>query len=268
MFRVAKHLMRGQRMAEDESVYVSEQNGVRSLHLGSETIQSSMRVRDPFALELAYTRAMMCFMLFNDSVKTMLTLGLGGGSLSKYIYAQCPEIQAKVVEINPKVIQVARSQFFVPEDDARFQVIEADGLQYLQNLDARLDLLVLDAFDRNGITPELSSQSFFDLCADQLGTDGILIANLWGSDKNFDVYVSRIEQSCSAGVLILPTGRPGNVIVFGFKREPADLRISSLRTRAKALEKTHTSIEFLQFIDKLAQHNTSTANRIFIGNQQ
>lgn len=261
MFRIAKHLMRGT-PAEDDSVHVSELNGVRSLHLGSDTIQSAMRVREPFALELSYTRAMMCFMLFKDSVNTMLTLGLGGGSLAKYIYANCPQIHATVVEINPNVIRIARSQFFVPENDARFEVIEADGLKYMQILERPLDLLVLDAFDRNGIAPELSSQSFFDLCADALQADGILIANLWGSDKNFDVYVGRIEQSCNGGILILPTGKPGNVLVFGFKREPADLRISTLRMRAKSLEKTH-KIEFLQFIDKLVQRNASTANRIF-----
>ncbi|OYY82394.1 MAG: spermidine synthase, partial [Methylophilales bacterium 16-45-9] len=58
MFRVAKHLMRGftHTSAADEAVDVSELDGVRALHLGSSTIQSAMRIRDPFALELAYTR--------------------------------------------------------------------------------------------------------------------------------------------------------------------------------------------------------------------
>ena len=91
----------------------------------------------------------------------------------------------------------------------------------------------------------------------------VMAVNLWGSDKNFDVYLQRIEQSFSGKALILPTGRPGNVAVFGFKREPGDLRISSLRARAKELEKTH-KIEFLQFVEKLAEHNESTSNRIFM----
>ena len=45
-------------------VDVSEQDGVRSLHLGSNTVQSSMRVSAPFDLEVTYTRGMMCFLLF------------------------------------------------------------------------------------------------------------------------------------------------------------------------------------------------------------
>lgn len=267
MFRVAKHLMRGftHHSAADEAVEVSESDGVRALHLGSSTIQSAMRIRDPFALELAYTRGMMCFLLFNEQARSMLTIGLGGGSIAKYVHANCPEIASKVIEINPRIIQVARNQFYVPENDDRLQIIEGDGLQYLAEHADSCDVLMIDAFDSNGIPPNFCSQDFFDQCAVSLRHDGILVINLWGSDKNFDVYLQRIEQSFSGKALILPTGRPGNVAVFGFKREPADLRISTLRTRAKILEKTH-KIEFVQFVEKLAQHNASTANRIFMNN--
>jgi len=264
VFRVAKHLLRGLApSAADDAVEVSELDGVRALHLGSATIQSAMRIRDPFALELTYTRGMMCFLLFKSNARHMLTIGLGGGSIAKYVHEYCPEISSKVIEINPRIIQVARNQFFVPENDARLEIIEADGLQHLAEHHDSADVLMIDAFDSNGIPPDFCSQDFFDQCADALKYDGILVINLWGSDKNFDVYLNRIEQSFYGKALILPTGRPGNIAVFGFKREPADLRMSSLRSRAKELEKTH-KIEFLQFVEKLAEHNESTNNRIFM----
>jgi len=163
VFRVAKHLMRGlvHSSAADEIVDVSELDGVRALHLGSATIQSAMRIRDPFALELTYTRGMMCFLLFHHNVRHMLTIGLGGGSIAKYVHAYCPEIESKVIEINPRIIQVARNQFFVPENDDRLQVIEADGLQYLAEHKDATDVLLIDAFDSNGIPPNFCSQDFF-----------------------------------------------------------------------------------------------------------
>lgn len=260
MFRVAKHLMKA---FVNDSVDVSESDGVRSLHLGSVTIQSAMRIRDPFALELAYTRGMMCFLLFNANIKNVLAIGLGGGSLPKYIYAYCSEIFTRVIEINPKIIQIARSQFEVPDNDERLEVIEGDGLQYLAEHESATDVLLIDAFDSNGIPPDFCSQDFFDQCATTLSSEGILAINLWGSDKKFDIYLQRIEQSFAGNVLILPTGKPGNIAVFGFKRAPADLRIASLRERAKMLEKTH-KIEFLQFVEKLAEHNQSSNNRIFM----
>jgi len=265
MFRVAKHLMRGlaNSLSGEAAVEVSELDGVRALHLGSTTVQSAMRIRDPFALELTYTRGIMCFLLFNPLLKNVLSIGLGGGSLAKYMHAYCPDIVSTVIELNPKIIQLARSQFYLPENDARLEVIEADGLVYLAEHANAAELLIIDAFDSNGIPPNFCSQDFFDQCATTLSAEGMLVINLWGSDKNFDIYLQRIEQSFDGQVLTLPTGKPGNIAVFGFKRKPADLRIASLRERAKLLEKTH-KIEFLQFVEKLAEHNSSTNNRIFM----
>lgn len=264
MFRVAKHLMKA---FASEAIEVSESNGIRALHMGSVTVQSAMQIRDPNALELTYTRGMMCFLLFNSHIEQVLAIGLGGGSIPKYIHAHCLEISTTVIEISPKIIQVARSQFYVPDNDERLQIVEGDGLQYLADHTSATDVLLIDAFDSNGIPPDFCSQDFFDQCAETLKSDGILAINLWGSDKNFDVYLQRIEQSFASKVLILPTGKPGNIVVFGFNREPADLRIGRLRDRAKQLEKNH-KIEFLQFVEKLVEYNEGTSNRIFMSSDK
>ena len=255
------------REPKEASIDVREMDGVRSLHLGSVTIQSAMRVKDPSALELTYTRGMMCFLLFNPQVKNLLAIGLGGGSIAKYIHAYCPQIKSRVIEINPQIINTARSHFYLPDNDARLEVIEDDGLKYLlapDNADTAPQVLMIDAFDQFGIPPDFCTQDFFDRCAESLSDDGILAINLWGSDKNFDVYLQRIEQSFANQVLTLPTGKPGNIVVFGFKRLPSDLRIASLRSHAKILETQH-KIEYLSFVEKLKEHNASTHNRLKFG---
>ncbi len=252
----------------DTSVDVSEIDGVRSLYLGSITVQSAMRVKNPTALELTYTRGMMCFLLFNSHIKNVLSIGLGGGSLPKYIHAYCPQITSRVIEINPQIINVARSYFYLPENDERLMVIEGDGLRYLQGHEDSAgvllpDVLLIDAFDQFGIPPDFCTQDFFDNCAKTLSHSGMLVINLWGSDKRFDSYLQRIEQSFNHHVLMLPTGKPGNIVVFGFKRLPNDLRMATLRIRAKELEVAH-KIEFVQFVEKLKEHNASTSNRLML----
>ena len=243
-------------------VEVIEVDGVRSLYLGSVTIQSSMRVRTPNTLELAYSRGMMCFLLFSDNVKNVLSIGLGGGSVPKYIYANCPEISQTIVEINPQVIATARSHFYVPENDERLNVIEGDGIAYLAENPTSADVLMIDAFDALGIPPDFCSQDFFDSCEMTLKNDGIFAINLWGSDKNFDIYLRRIEQSFDDNVLMLPTGKPGNIVVFGFKNLP-EVRIVNLRERAKSLEFAH-KIDFLSFFEKLCEHNPHNNKQFFI----
>jgi len=257
--RISRAVHKG--MTGEESVDVSEMDGVRSLYLGSETVQSAMRVKAPYELELAYSRGMMMFLLFMKQPKEVLMVGLGGGSVAKYIHHFLPEMQTRVVEINPRIIQVARSHFYLPDDDDRLEVIEGDGVVYLQENGATADVLLLDIFDSQGVPPELYNQAFFDTCEASLRLDGMMAVNLWGSDKNFDIYLQRIEQSFHGRVLVLRTGRPGNMVVFGFKRPPRDLRWSTLRVRAKALQEHH-KIEFLEFVEKLKDENLSTSNRL------
>lgn len=251
MFRFNRKIHKSVR--DDSVVEVSEISGIRSLHLGTVTIQSSMKVKDPFALELTYTRGMMCFLLFSDDIKTVLTIGLGGGSVPKYIYANCPNISQTIVEINPQIISIARSHFFVPDYDDRFNVIEGDGIAHLAENTNSTDCLMIDAFDRFGIPPDFCSQDFFDSCEMALKNNGIFAINLWGSDKNFDIYLQRIEQSFNNQTFMLQTGKPGNIVVFGFKKA-LSLNQKKLKERAKNLENTH-KIEFSSFVEKLCEHN-------------
>ena len=264
---ISRAINRG--LGNADSVDVSEVDGVRSLYLGSETVQSSMRIKAPYDLELTYSRAMMLFLLFlNKSVAKapveVLMIGLGGGSVAKYVHHYLPQIKTRVVEINEQIIRIARSHFYLPEDDERLQVIAGDGVVFLQEHMQTADVLLLDVFDSKGVPTDMYNQAFFDSCAESLKLDGMMAVNLWGSDRNFDIYLQRIEQSFNQRVLVLRTGKPGNIVVFGFKRAPADLRWASLRQRAKELETQH-KIEFLEFVEKLREHNPNTSNRLLLG---
>jgi spermidine synthase len=253
MFRFNRKIHKS--VADNNVVEVTEMDGVRSMHLGSVTVQSSMRVKEPFALELPYSRGMMGFLLFKQNTQQVLTIGLGGGSVPKYIWQYCPTIAQTVVEINPQVIQIARSHFYVPEDDARFHVLQTDGIAYLQAHLNICDVLMIDAFDSVGIPPDFCTQAFFDDCAEVLRYDGIFVINLWGSDKNFDIYLQRIEQSFDGHVLMLPTGKPGNIVVFGFKHASTPvIKLAQLQTRAQQLALEHR-IDFADLADRLISHN-------------
>ena len=117
-------------MAQD-SIEISEQAGVRSLHFSSDWVQGAMRVRRPNALELAYTREMMAGLLLRDRPwpRKALLIGLGAGSLAKFIYHNLPDTKITVVEINPQVEVVARLHFKLPDDPKRLRVVIGDGAE-------------------------------------------------------------------------------------------------------------------------------------------
>lgn len=257
MFGLGKKVLR--RAMTSHQVEITEMDGVRSLYIDTNTIQSSMSVSDPYQLMLNYSKGMMGFKLFHDSVKQVLMIGLGGGSVTKYLWKFCPEIKQTVIELNPEVINIAGSHFYLPENDERLNVLEDDGLAYLKQAaqDATLpapDLIIIDAFDGFGIPPDFCTQSFFDDCEAALLDYGMLAINLWGSDKKFEIYWQRMLTSFDKQVLKLPTGKPGNIIVFAFKGVLNKLTLNHLLARARDLVE-YDQIDYTAYVEMLFDHN-------------
>lgn len=254
---------RARNSAADSAVEVSEKNGVRSLHLGSTTVQSAMRIAAPNELELAYTRSMMAFLLFHPRPRRVLMVGLGGGSLAKFVYHRLPSARTVVVEINPQVVAAARAYFCLPPDDERLAVTLGEGGAYVVAHPSEADVLMVDGFDGSRQVESLASQAFYDACAAALEEDGILVANLWGNDSRFDAYLSRIEASFGDAVLCLPAEKRGNVIVLALKKSPGKPRWDELRARAKELEAVY-GLEFLRFVEALRVMNPCSERRLLV----
>lgn len=241
-----------------ETVYVSEKYGVRSLHIGSDTIQSSMRIAKPWDLELSYTRSMMGFLLFHEAPSRVLMIGLGGGSLAKFIHRRMPETAVEVIEVSPRVVAIARQCFLVPPDDARFRVIVGDGAAHVAESGPGADVIMVDGYDGDSQVEELSNRKFYDACRRRLNAGGVLVVNLWGSDRGFTDTLRRIDAAFPAGTLCLPAHKPGNVIVIAFRDPPGNLRWAELERRAAALELSH-EMEFPQFVQALRKMNRHDA---------
>lgn len=249
--------------ADDVVVDVSEKDGIRSLHLGSEAIQSSMRVRDPIELVLGYSRCMFAFLLFREVPKQMVVIGLGGGSIPKFVHHYMPQTRVVAVELLPQVVSIARSMFCLPPDDERLQVVVGDGAAYIANLLDPVDIIMLDAFGPTGIAEALSTEDFFGRCRDRLIPDGTLLVNLWGSDPRFQVYVDRLSRAFDGQVLCLPARQRGNITALCFKRSSHNPSWSSLKERAAILE-AHFPLEFSEFVTDLTRMNEHNDRRLAI----
>jgi spermidine synthase len=246
-----------------DSVYVTERFGVRSLHIGSDTVQSAMRLARPNDLELAYTRSMMAFLLFRPPPRRVLMVGLGGGSLAKFVYHRMPDAVTEVIEVNPQVVAVARRLFEVPAADARLLVRVCDAAEFVASDGDGFDTILVDGYDGESQVPELATEAFYGGCRRRLGHGGVLVVNLWGSDRRFDDYLARIEGAFPRATLCLPAEKPGNVIVFGFRDPPAALRWDELERGARILEARY-ALEFERFVHGLRRMNRCDAERLYI----
>ncbi len=218
-------------------VEVSEKDGVVSMHIGSITIQSSMRINKPFYLELDYTQAMSMAALFLKSPKEILCIGLGGGTIPKFLYKLFARTKLTILELNPKVIQVSKHFFKLPQESSRFQIIEGDGIHYVGATDRKYDLFLSDAFEEYGLPEVFCTLAYFESCKNILSDEGIFVINLWGSDPKTPIYINRIMSAFNQQVFYVQSDKPGNVIVFGFNYPLPSLTESAVKIKLKSLEK-------------------------------
>jgi spermidine synthase len=162
----------------------------------------------------------MAFLLFKPEPREVLMVGLGGGSLTKFIYHRLPGAHIVAIEVNSRVVAVARQYFLVPPDDERLNIIVADGAEYLHDHNPGADVIVIDGYDAESQAEALSTPAFYRDCARALGDAGMLVVNLWGGDRNFTTCVNRIAKAFDGLVACLPAGKPGNIAAFAFKRSP------------------------------------------------
>ena len=240
---------------QESNIEMSEKDGVRALHLGSSMIQSAMRLSTPNDLELAYTRCMMGFLLFHPNPAHILMIGLGGGSLVKFVYERMPQTKITVVEISPQVIATARSYFSLPSDSERLQVVTAEGGEYVASNPVTADILMVDGFDDGCQVGTLCSQDFYNRARESLNKNGVLVVNLLSRDRGREEYMRRIQHTFNGHVLILMTEVRGNQIVFALKHSPGKLAWEELSRRAENLE-SELALPFSKFIMGLRKYNS------------
>jgi spermidine synthase len=222
----------------DSTVEVIDERGVRNLHLGTGAIQSSMRLSRPWDLELAYTRAMMAFLLFVPEPLDVLMIGLGGGSLAKFIRRQRPAARVRAVEPNAQVVAAARSHFFLPPDDDCLQVRIEDGAIYVPAHPNSADVLLLDGYDAGNQVEALATLNFYRACRKTLKPGGVMSANLWGLDRGFSDYFARIVEAFDGQVCSLNVQGKTNVVVLALESERGPARLEHALGAAPDLGRT------------------------------
>ena len=244
-------LLRQVRSGEYDKPFVIDDGTTRSLHFSLSLIQSTMSLKDPYALVLDYTQAMMGFLLFCPRPRQILMLGLGGGSLAKFCYRHVGSAKITVVEIDPHVIAF-RDEFELPPDDARLSVIEGDGAEWVvksREWDERPDVVMMDAFDRHGLSGSVSSIGFYQSVHDALSGRGVMVANLAGDKDSREDHLAMIAQVFDDRLLTIRLP-DGNDIVFAFRQPGFTPRWREIGNLAKAL-RTRTGLDYPRFAQRL-----------------
>lgn len=237
-------------------IEIRESRGVRTLHFGSDWVQGAMRVARPWDLELVYTREMIAALLLSPSWPQMprriLQIGLGAGSLTRFIDRYLPEACQVVIEESAAVVAAARQGFNLPVEDDRLRIEVAEGVEWMAASKETFDLILVDGFDAAGQTGELESLTFYRHCHERLVRGGLLVCNFLSRSPNFLQSCLALDAAFEGRSRLLPQSPSGNVIALGAVSETVSLNEAALRERAARLQE-QTRLDLTSLVDRLAE---------------
>jgi len=160
-------------------VLVMDEGPRRVMRFGSPAAseQSAIEPRNPRALPVEYVRYALIGLAHQGGPRRVLMIGLGGGTFSTLVHRALPEATVDAVEIDPVVVQAARTHFGLRED-GRYRVHVADAADWIARAQTTYDFVLLDAYAGEGIPEALATRAFFEAVARRLAPGGVVAINI------------------------------------------------------------------------------------------
>lgn len=203
---------------ETDELY-GERGLFRVLQFASEAVQGAMDMNRPERIILEYQRAMLHLLQHHvPDPGRVFIIGQGTGTIASHLSGS----EVIVAEIDPLVAEISRS-FFGYAGDA---VCIGDGRALLeQEKPNSFDVIIVDAFSEQGTPSHLASLGFFQLAAEKLDQEGLLLLNLFGRGAD-DIWIAALTSTLrevmeDVRVFSLPASQPHeprNMLIAGSRK--------------------------------------------------
>lgn len=150
--------------------------------------QSCMDVKRPDRIVMNYPQMMLGALFLQPEPRSVLVIGLGGGTIPRALTQLIPHATIDVVEIDPAVVRVAKDYFGFVES-SKVRSFAQDGRVFVKRAlreQRKYDLVMLDAFDHEYIPEHLLTREFIQETRRLLSSNGVLVANTFSSSRLYD----------------------------------------------------------------------------------
>ena len=197
-------------------IQVVDTDTTRSLYFDSPVEQSRYFFNAPLTLAFEYQSHLFEFIVEHAEqhpLKSVLFLGLGGGTLPTQLNALYPNCQQTIIELRQAVIDLAYDYFFLP-DVPEITCLQQDAAEFMQSHQQQYDLVIVDLFDAQSMPDEFLQKPFLNALKQAKKSPGLVLFNLWSSlpadalkvidywETQTDIHV-RLKESLSTGNILL-----------------------------------------------------------------
>ena len=115
------------------------------------------------------------------SIERVLVIGGGDGGTVREVLRYAEVKHVTMVELDRMVVEACKlhlTEFGVPWDDPRLEVLFQDGVAYLRDTAERFDVILIDGPDPVGPAEGLYQSPFYASCRDRLKPQGVFAAQV------------------------------------------------------------------------------------------
>lgn len=141
------------------------------------TIQTVMDLSKPYNPVLPHMHGMLLSLYYASEPKSILELGLGGGSLQRFFTHHFTECNIQSVEIDHKIIEYFNAFFANGVPNPLQKVTQEDAQEAIKQFHD-IDMLFVDLFSGNAPPSFINDKTFYENCFNALSKDGIIVINL------------------------------------------------------------------------------------------
>jgi spermidine synthase len=205
-------------------VVTDEGNNLRALRFGRDGVrQSLVKLDDPEHLGLAYTSVALTGLALCAEPRRFLVIGMGGGSLPRFLRHHYPEATIDAVDINPEVANAAITQLGFRED-AAMRIHIADGRKFVENVREPYDAVFLDAYGADSVPPHLTTREFMEAVRRATRSDGVVVGNVWHNSSRppYAAIVSTYRASFDTFFILRVRGTGNRILLAAPHRNNAE----------------------------------------------
>ena len=188
---------------EGESIYnyLQVRETDRSVTLSTNVLfgVQSIMVKDDSLTGMYYDYALAAPFMAGVQEKekvNVLILGMGTGTYARQCLKYFDNVSVEGVEIDRKITDLAGTYFALPDT---IPVTTYDGRAYLQAVDRKYDVIMVDAYQDITIPFQMSSVEFFSLVREHLTEDGVMVVNM--NMKSGDMAGEENINTCLADTI-------------------------------------------------------------------
>jgi spermidine synthase len=225
------------------------QQTIRGLHFGNKTQQSGMFLYNPIVLIHKYTQAMLTPLCWQVPKQTLI-LGLGAGSIAKYLLHFFPDIHIDAIDLRPEVVNIAHEYFSLPEQNEQFKIHFTSASDFINaHSNSKYDFILIDLFltsDEKDITVDISEN--IEQLGQLLTSDGYLCINIIGSEYLNYSGLEKLREVFLYNIYVIPVELSNVILIASHNTIPtndASIDFTTMETRF--------GLPFLQHFNQMTQ---------------